>query len=201
MGVVRLRQQRYDDATRYLDRARAASPSTAGRWTEAANAAHFWSSVRDAEAARTGGDYATADTGYSAAFARPPSEVPDSVRLAYADVLLNRGRDAEAEAIARNALRRDSKNVDAIAVLLTVLTRSGRDAEAQELARTAPASMRTQLDTVRGEQLRRRAPAGPRRRRSGQERTPARRRAARTADQPLDTSGSRRGLPQAGPQG
>jgi len=157
MGVVRLRQQRYDDATAYFDRARAASPSTAGRWTEAANSAHFWSKVRAGEAARTTGDYAGADAGYSAAFARPPSEVPDSVRLAYADVLLNRGNEREAEAIARNALRRDSKNVDAIAVLLTVLTRSGRDAEAQELARSAPASMRAQLDTVRGEQLRRRA--------------------------------------------
>lgn len=157
MGVVRLRQQRYDEATRYFDRARASSPGTAGRWTDAANAANFWSNVRAGEAARSTGDYTTADTRYGAAFARPPSEVPDAVRLAYADVLLNRGNDREAEAIARNALRRDSRNVDAIAVLLTVLTRSGRDAEAQELARTAPVSMRTQLDAVRGEQLRRRA--------------------------------------------
>ena len=157
LGIVRLRQQRYDDAKAYLDRARAASPSTAGRWREALVAATFWSRIQSAEKSRVAGDYATADSGYRAAFAAPPAEVPDAIRLARADVLLNREKDKEAEAIARDVLRRDENNADAIAVMLTVLSRSGRDAEALALSRKAPAKLRPQVEALRGEQLRRRA--------------------------------------------
>ncbi len=157
MGVIRLRQQRYEESKSYLDKARAASPATAGRWREALTSANFWSRVQTAEKARLAGDYAAADSAYASALAAPPSEVPDSVRLAHADVLLNRGKDREAEAIARSALKRDDQNADALAVLLTVLSRSGRDAEALELSRKAPAKLRPQVATLRGEQLRRRA--------------------------------------------
>lgn len=157
MGVVRLRQQRYEDAKNYLDKARAASPATAGRWREALTAATFWSRVQAAEKARLAGDYGAADAAYGAALAAAPPEVPDSVRLAHADVLLNRGKDREAEAVARSVLKRDDQNADALAVLLTVLGRSGRDAEALQLARKAPAKLRPQVATLRADQLRRRA--------------------------------------------
>lgn len=157
LGVIRLRQQRYDEAKEYLDRARTASPATAGRWREALLAATFWSRIRGAEKLRMAGNYPAADSAYSAAFAAPPPEVPDAIRLAHADVLLNRGKDKDAEAIARDALRRNENNADAIAVLLTVLSRSGRDAEALALSRKAPATLRPQVEALRGEQLRRRA--------------------------------------------
>ena len=157
MGVIRLRQQRYEESKSYLDKARAASPATAGRWREALTSANFWSRVQAAEKARLAGDYPGADSAYTAALAAPPSEVPDSVRLAHADVLLNRGKDREAEAIARSALKRDDQNTDALAVLLTVLSRSGRDAEALQLSRKAPAKLRPQVATLRADELRRRA--------------------------------------------
>ncbi|MDP3295640.1 MAG: cellulose synthase subunit BcsC-related outer membrane protein [Nevskia sp.] len=157
MGVIRLRQQRYEESKSYLDKARAASPGSAGRWREALTAATFWSRVQVAEKARLASDYPAADAAYVSALSAPPSEVPDSVRLAHADVLLNRGKDREAEAIARSALKRDDQNPDALAVLLTVLSRSGRDAEALQLSRRVPAKLRPQVATLRADELRRRA--------------------------------------------
>lgn len=157
LGVIRLRQQRYEESKSYLERARAASPGSAGRWREALTAATFWSRVQVAEKARLASDYPAADAAYVSALSAPPSEVPDSVRLAHADVLLNRGKDREAEAIARSALKRDDQNPDALAVLLTVLSRSGRDAEALQLSRRVPAKLRPQVATLRADELRRRA--------------------------------------------
>lgn len=157
LGIVRLREQRYAEARDYLDQAQTASPASARRWADALKSATFWLRVQTAEKARLEGNFPLAETAFQAAFDAAPETLPDAIRLAYVDVLLNRGREAEAERIARDILKRDPANVDALQALFTVLSRTQRYEEALELARKAPPELLPQVQSLRGESLRRQA--------------------------------------------
>ncbi|WP_420467924.1 cellulose synthase subunit BcsC-related outer membrane protein [Panacagrimonas sp.] len=157
LGVVRLRQQRYNEARQLLEQAAKQSPGTAGRWREARTAATFWSRAEVAETARQAGDYAAAQSEYAAAFAAPPPEVPDDVRMAYVDVLLRQGQDAQAEPIVRRVLQNDRQNPNALAALLTILERAERYDDAISIAPHLPPELQPQINRIRAEQLRRQA--------------------------------------------
>lgn len=155
LGIARLRQQRYAEARELLDQAMRRSPGTANRWREAHTAAGFWSRVQTAEQARLAQDYAKAQAEYAAAFKQPPREVPNDVRMAYADVLLHQGQDQQAEPLVRRVLENDRENVNALAALLTILERAGRYEDATRLAPYLPAELEPQLKRLRAEKLRR----------------------------------------------
>lgn len=57
MGLVRLRQQRYEEATQLLSQAtRTARPGQGAQWAAALRNARYWTLVREAEAARNAAD-------------------------------------------------------------------------------------------------------------------------------------------------
>ncbi|MGQ0619705.1 MAG: cellulose synthase subunit BcsC-related outer membrane protein [Panacagrimonas sp.] len=159
IGIVRLREQRYEESRNYLAQAQAASPARANRWADALKSATFWLNIQSAEKARLDGDFPLAETGFEAAFAAPIAEIPDAIRLAYVDVLLNRAREADAERIAREILSRDPGNADAMQALFTVLSRTNRYDEALQLAQKAPPELKPQVTALRAESLRRQAEA------------------------------------------
>ncbi len=159
LGVLRLRQGRYDDAVSSLKQAQSEAPRTAGRWRDALRAASFWQHVQRAQAARDAGDGVAAENEYESAFSQAPADAPDATRVAYADVLIERHHDAAAEKIEREVLRRSPDNPDALRGLITVLARNGRGDEAMRLSNGAPPNVQQQLSGVRADQLRARAAA------------------------------------------
>lgn len=157
LGVLRLRQMRYGEAEQALRDAQRAKPATAARWNEALKAASFWRHVQAAQAARQSGNLALAETEYGAAFAQPPADAPDVIRIAQADVLIERGKLGAAETIERDVLRRQPGNPDALRGLIGILAKTGRNDEALRLANGAPPQLQGELSGLRAEDLRRRA--------------------------------------------
>lgn len=157
LGIVRLRQQRYAEARGLLDQAMRSSPSTANRWREARATADFWARVQVGEQARLDGDYPAAQAEYTAAFANPPREVPDDVRMAYVDVLLHQGQELQAEPIIRRVLENDRDNVNAQSALLTLLERGQRYEDAIAIAPNLSSEVEPQLKRLRAEHLRQQA--------------------------------------------
>ncbi|MDB5987949.1 MAG: bscS [Nevskia sp.] len=157
LGVLRLRQGNYAEAERYLRQAQSEAPDSAARWREALRSATFWQHVQQAQTARDGGDNARAESEYEAAFAQPPPNAPDALRVAYADVLIERKHDAAAEKLEREVLQRSPDNPDALRGLITLLARNGRQDEALQMSSSAPANVQQQLTGLRADQLRTRA--------------------------------------------
>ena len=159
LGILRLRQGRYADAESLLRQAQRERPSAAANWNNALRSAAFWQHVQNAQTARGANDLAGAESEYAAAFAHAPPDAPDALRVAYADVLLERGKDSAAEALEREVLRREPDNPDALRGLITVLGRSGRRSEALQLADRAPPQVQGQLAGLRADDLRAQASA------------------------------------------
>lgn len=157
LGVLRLRQMRYGEAEQALRDAQRAKPATAARWNDALKSASFWRHVQAAQAARQAGNLAVAESEYGAAFAQPPAEAPDVIRIAQADVLIERGKLGAAETIERDVLRRQPGNPDALRGLIGILAKTGRNDEALRLANGAPPQLQSELSGLRAEDLRRRA--------------------------------------------
>jgi Flp pilus assembly protein TadD len=159
LGILRLRQARYADAASLLRQAQREHPTNAGNWTNALRSADFWLHVQNAQAARTANDTARAEREYAEAFTHAPPDAPDALRVAYADVLIERQKDTAAEAMEREVLRRQPDNPDALRGLITVLGRTGRRTEALQLADRAPPQVQGQLAGLRADDLRAQASA------------------------------------------
>lgn len=157
LGLVRLRQQRYDEADALLGRAMAAQPGQAARWQEARRSAQFFKRFEAGSQARDAGDIAAALQAYKAAFAAPPRNLDPALRTAYADVLLQNGDSAAAERQLREALAREPGNADALKLLAQLLARSDRLAEAEALVANAPPSVQAAIAPARAEALREQA--------------------------------------------
>ena len=157
LGLVRLRQERFAEASELLEEAMRLQPQAAGRWESAARSARFFKRFEQAQAAEAEGDDAAALTAYERAFENPPADLDPTLRLPYAELLLRQGRVADAEAQARRVRQARPDNGDAIALLVRILIQRGEIAEAAALAEDAPPAARAALAPARARALRERA--------------------------------------------
>ncbi len=157
LGLVRLRQQRYDDADTLLGRAMSAQPGQASRWQEARRSARFFKHFEAGTQAREAGDLDAAQAAFRTAFSAPPKALDPALRTAYADVLLQQGDSPAAEQQLRLALKDQPGNTDAQRQLAQLLARSNRLAEAERLVADAPPSVQAAIAPARAEALREQA--------------------------------------------
>src|SRR5690606_12583578 len=138
LGSVRLRQQRFAEASELLRPAAAANR----KWKQAADTAQYWVTLQDA---RNGGPDAVRKV--SAAVQLVPREPAGHVLLAQ----LQEGSDpAAAEAGYRKALELDPANAGALQGLVGLLGRQGRAAEAASLYERLTPEQRERADRARG---------------------------------------------------
>lgn len=162
LGIVRLREQRFAEARRYLEDASKRAPKSASRWKEALSTARFWEQVRAAEAARQAGNRAEAERLFRAAIASDSTLANKelSVKSSLAALLAEQGRYEEAERVYRELLAREPENGDSLRGLIGVLVQTKRIEEALQLADRLPPAQQAELGNLgalRGQFLREQA--------------------------------------------
>ena len=146
LGIVRLRQQRFEEAEDLLARAVAREPKKAGKWTEALQSARFWGIVRRGEAARSRGEPEEAERLLRKALSvEPKGQQELSVRTTLADVLVQLDKIVAAEALYREILAREPRNINAIRGLFGIMAGKDRVDEAVALAEGLPEDLRLQI--------------------------------------------------------
>ncbi len=149
MGIVELKQEHFEAARNYLERAsRAGSPA---RWREALTSATYWTWTSEAIGAQSNGDFAKAKSLYERAIELNPSDITAQVMLGEA-LLANRDPQGAEQAF-RMALRRQADNPDAIRGLVGALAAQGRGDEALQFATQLTAEQQAKaggLDRLRG---------------------------------------------------
>ncbi len=142
LGLVALQREEFPKALQLLGRARALAPDRPDLWQEPIRAAAFWSSMRDAQAARDAGDDALAERALQSA-ARLWPQMAHHAELARVDAELSRGRVGEAEKRLREVASRRPEDPDVLLALVRFLLRVGKNEEAEaandKLARVDPA--------------------------------------------------------------
>ncbi|WP_084197528.1 tetratricopeptide repeat protein [Solimonas soli] len=158
LGLVRLRQQRFGDASSLFDTAIRAKPGLEARYREARRTANFWNHVRSGERAAAAADTRRAESEYAAALAAPPpGGAPASVTRAYADALVANHKSTQAEQLLRTALKTQANQPELVGGLAGILIRSGRSDEANRLLAGAPESSRAEFRTAQAEIARQQA--------------------------------------------
>jgi len=127
MGVLRLRQDRPDDAVEFLTRA-ARQPRARAGWKRVLTTAQYWSLNAGAERAREAGEFARATQLLEQAM--KISQGDASAEIALGRIQADQGEFARAEAIYRAVLARDKDNLGALQGLANVLAQTGRVDEA-----------------------------------------------------------------------
>ncbi|WP_322016162.1 cellulose synthase subunit BcsC-related outer membrane protein [Paraburkholderia sp. J12] len=149
LGIVELKQEHFEAARNYLERAsRAGNPA---RWRQALTSATYWTYTSQAIGAQSNGDFEKAKSLYERAIALNPSDVTAQVMLGEA-LLANRDPQG-AEQAYRMALRRQADNPDAIRGLVGALAAQGRGDEALQFATQLTAEQQAKaggLDRLRG---------------------------------------------------
>lgn len=149
MGIVELKQEHFEAARNYLERAsRAGNPA---RWRQALTSASYWTYTSEAIGAQSNGDFEKAKSLYERAIALNPSDVTAQVMLGEA-LLANRDPQG-AEQAYRMVLRRQADNPDAIRGLVGALAAQGRGDEALQFANQLTAEQQAKaggLDRLRG---------------------------------------------------
>ncbi|WP_374469696.1 cellulose synthase subunit BcsC-related outer membrane protein [Phenylobacterium sp.] len=161
LGVVRLQQQRFQEASELLGRA-VRGEGGAARWGEALRSAQFFGGLERARAAHVAGRYAEAEAEARRLVASDhPERVEAEVLLGQA--LAAQDRPAEAEAAFRNALLRAPSRVEAISGLAQALSQLGRFEEALRVLDGAPkgraTDARAAVERARAADLQRRGDA------------------------------------------
>lgn len=146
MGVVRLRQERFDDAENILTRAIQAKPGEGHKWQEALQSATFWATVRRAEALKDDGQNEAALALLQQALAMPNADV--SARTTYAALLVEMRRFDEGRAEFNAILAEDPLNMNAIRGLIGLLAMDQKIREALALADSVPADRRPELGNL-----------------------------------------------------
>jgi tetratricopeptide (TPR) repeat protein len=137
LGLVRLRQERFDEAEPLLAKASAGSPQAKARWREALASARFYGGLRAAQAALAAGDAVKAEllvTPLANGYGR---DVALAQQL-LGDALARQGRLADAEAAYRQAARNAPNSPDIQTGLVEALVAQGKIAEAEALAAKTP---------------------------------------------------------------
>ncbi|NKF23728.1 cellulose biosynthesis protein BcsC [Solimonas marina] len=160
LGLIRLRQQRFKDATSLFDTAIRAKPSLEPRYREARRTALFWSRAHDAQRASDAGNTRSAEALYAQAVASPPpGGVPSAITRAYADTLVANNQSKLAEQQLRTGLRAHPNDPQLVSGLAALLYKGGRSDEASKLLATAPEASRAEFRTTQAELARQQAEA------------------------------------------
>jgi Flp pilus assembly protein TadD len=150
MGIAALKQEKFDEARTYLERAsRAGNPA---RWKDALTSATYWSYTSAGIGARSNGEIAKAKSDFERAIALNPSDTTAQTMLG--ETLLNSGDPRGAEQAYRMALRRQADNPDAIRGLVGALAAQGRGDEALSFANQLNAEQQAKaggINKLRGE--------------------------------------------------
>ncbi|CAN7353239.1 cellulose synthase subunit BcsC-related outer membrane protein [Caballeronia sp. LjRoot31] len=150
MGIAALKQEKFDEARTYLERAsRAGNPA---RWKDALTSATYWSYTSAGIGARSNGEIAKARSDFERAIALNPSDTTAQTMLG--ETLLNSGDPRGAEQAYRMALRRQADNPDAIRGLVGALAAQGRGDEALSFANQLNAEQQAKaggINKLRGE--------------------------------------------------
>jgi Flp pilus assembly protein TadD len=150
MGIAALKQEKFDEARTYLERAsRAGNPA---RWKDALTSATYWSYTSGGIGARSNGEIAKAKSLFERAIALNPSDTTAQTMLG--ETLLNSGDPRGAEQAYRMALRRQADNPDAIRGLVGALAAQGRGDEALAFANQLNAEQQAKaggINKLRGE--------------------------------------------------
>jgi len=150
MGIAALKQEKFDEARTYLERAsRAGNPA---RWKDALTSATYWSYTSAGIGARSNGEIEKAKSMFERAIALNPSDTTAQTMLG--ETLLNSGDPRGAEQAYRMALRRQADNPDAIRGLVGALAAQGRGDEALSFANQLNAEQQAKaggINKLRGE--------------------------------------------------
>lgn len=156
LGVLRLRQKRYDDAWDLFRGGRGYdAPRTRDRWSRLMAASMCGKWLDESDAARERGDLETAARKLRAALAMDAGSYY-SLSLA-ANRLSRDGQEAEAEDLYRRVLGLDAANDAALRGLVALLSKQGKRAEAQRMLadlRAAHPGDATRLDVAQASLLR-----------------------------------------------
>jgi tetratricopeptide (TPR) repeat protein len=143
LGVVRMRQQRFDDASSLLGRA---VRNGGIRWKDALASASYWTLVARANTARQAGDTATADRLLRQAMSLSARDPAAASQLA--SIAAGEGRLDDAERLYRAALAVAPNDADALRGLVSVLARSGKESEASRVIERLAPSQRAAIGNV-----------------------------------------------------
>ncbi|GAA0509221.1 cellulose synthase subunit BcsC-related outer membrane protein [Pigmentiphaga sp. GD03639] len=130
MGVLRLKQDRPDEAVEFLTRA-TRQPRSRGGWQQVLGVARYWSLNASAERAREAGELEKAQQQLEQAVKL--SQNDRTAEVALGGVLAERGQYSQAEKIFRGVLARDKDNLAALQGLVNVLAQTDRMEEALRL--------------------------------------------------------------------
>ncbi|MET4700064.1 tetratricopeptide (TPR) repeat protein [Constrictibacter sp. MBR-5] len=125
LGIVRLRQERFSEASELLGRAVNSSRATRQRYGQAYESARFWAGMEQSEAAMTAGRLDEAER-ILTGLARGNSSDASEARRALADVLVRQGKDDAAEREYQAVLQRDPNDVQAISGLFNLYVAQNR---------------------------------------------------------------------------
>ncbi|HXY22722.1 MAG TPA: tetratricopeptide repeat protein, partial [Burkholderiaceae bacterium] len=139
LGLLRLRQGRSQEALALFEQAserEKGQPELRARWRDLTKTAHYWSAISQARAQREAGDL----EGAARVLEAVRDTQPDQVEAIYllASLRVAQKRDAEAEALYREQLRRDAADPRAWRGLLSLRMQQGRVEEALDRARELP---------------------------------------------------------------
>jgi tetratricopeptide (TPR) repeat protein len=146
LGVVRLRQERFDEAEPLLAKASAGSPQSRARWREALASARFYGGLRAAQAALAAGDASKAER-LVAPLANGSGRDVALAQQLLGDALARQGRLAEAEAAYRQAAGNAPGSPDIQTGLVEALVAQGKIAEAEALAAKTPGGATASVST------------------------------------------------------
>ncbi|MDR5875986.1 cellulose biosynthesis protein BcsC [Vreelandella gomseomensis] len=162
LGILRLRQQRFNEARNLLEEAIDEAPEQRDEWMPAFQSASFYARLSEA---RRLADADNLERALSTV--RPLTQQGGasgrSARLLEADILKRQRRLDAAEKAYRRILNDWDNNADARLGLAQVLAEKGNWREAQQVAQSLPSNMRDQLSGLASSQvneLRRRAESG-----------------------------------------
>ncbi len=157
LGVIRLKQEKFADAERYLQAATKGQQNLA-KWGTALNSARFWLAMDAGNSHREAGQRDLAISQFTRAQRMDPSH--SLPVLALADLAAEDGRLPEAERSYRQVLNKEPASLDALRGLVNVMAQQGQIDEATRLAERLSPAQREQLGgygTLKGEQMRRAA--------------------------------------------
>lgn len=161
LGIVRLRQKRYDEARQLLNRAMTLDPANRGRWSAALNGvsqAIAGSQPNPATVLMQRGNYAAAEANLQRQIATGNSDI--GLRSMLADAQMRQNKTAAAEQTYRDILARSPRSASAMVGLAGILSQEGRHEEALGLLQQAQAAGggdSSMLARARAQQLREQA--------------------------------------------
>ncbi len=131
MGVIRMRQGRYEEAITYYQKALALNPENSGKWKSLIATSQYWLQIHQAEDARDKKNFPLALEKIRAAITLEPQGAEALAVLGTIEA--DRGNSREAEKQFREALNIEADNGIAIRGLVQLLIDSGKQKEALAL--------------------------------------------------------------------